>query len=341
MLTNNELDNMILHNQLNKEYPHRVNIQYGLDINKVKGINNFPVYNESKEFISHAKPNTDSFMFHSNDNKYNVGKATHQSIDNIEPYYYNKNSKSSKLCYGESNKGLMSRLYGLPPDRNIILENPTAQAMNFMGGQITEKKIMVHNWGKNEVDSFMNDPRVSSIVNGTPPITGEITNEHTEKENNEDKKYEIPKPRAKTNIIVEPAFPSDKPTTEDEFKTPLKTEEVKTPQPTAEQKDPKKYESVEKIEGILKSSFDNNPKGKSLEEQQKIIDILKKKGYTNLPHASIKINSTFANKVRKIIAGTDELTPNEKRIFKKLITLNKKGKVVKKLTEEMGFEKEG
>jgi hypothetical protein len=127
---------------LSKTFPNKVDIKFGLDANKIKGVNNFPIHYATDGFTSHAKQNVDSFMFHTpnSTNKYNVAKPTHTSVGEIRPYLFDKQSPSQPK---ESNVRMrqdeMSSLYGLPQDKTIVLENPTAQAM----GKITEEEFRV------------------------------------------------------------------------------------------------------------------------------------------------------------------------------------------------------
>lgn len=170
MLEYTELDNRITKTQLNKTFPNKVNIQYGLDANKIKGVSNFPIYDATDGFNSHAKSNLDSFMFHST-HKYDVAKPTHTSVGEIQPYLYDKKNPSHPRDTNvRIREGELSSLYGLPPDKTIVLENPTAQAMNLMGGKMTETKMRNHIWREHEkplLDTdFMSDPRMQKIIGG-------------------------------------------------------------------------------------------------------------------------------------------------------------------------------
>jgi hypothetical protein len=72
MLELSELDNEITKKQLSKTFHNKVDIKFGLDANKIKGVNNFPIHYATDGFTSHAKQNVDSFMFHTpnSTNKY-------------------------------------------------------------------------------------------------------------------------------------------------------------------------------------------------------------------------------------------------------------------------------
>lgn len=168
MLTDDELDNRVVKSQLSKTFPNKVNIQYGLDVNKVKGVNNFPIENATDGFTSNAKKNVDSYMFHTN-SKYDVKPSTHTSVGEIRPYYYDKQSPSHPKDTNTRYSGELTNIFGLPPDKTIVLENPTAQAMNLMGGQMTERKLRDHNWreevhGDVDYEDFLRDSRVLEFM---------------------------------------------------------------------------------------------------------------------------------------------------------------------------------
>lgn len=218
MLEDSIFTNRVTKEQLSKKFPNKVNIGFGLDANKIKGVDNFPIYNEAVEFNSNARSNIDTYMFTSRQRKYDVVVPKHtSSVGEIQPYYYNKHKDSLST---ESNiwmePGKMSSLYGLPPDKDIIIENPTAQAMNLMGGQMTEEKMMNH-IARKEVSStasgsssdFFNDPRLISIIEGSTPVVDDSvpmqeTSEPTEPERVQ--KTARPAARQEDEIIVEPAF---------------------------------------------------------------------------------------------------------------------------------------
>lgn len=54
MLGECEFDNMVVKSQLSKQFPNKVDIKFGLDANKVKWVNNFPIYNATDGFRSNT-----------------------------------------------------------------------------------------------------------------------------------------------------------------------------------------------------------------------------------------------------------------------------------------------
>ena len=218
MLSYAELDNNILKKQLTKKFPHKVNLGI-FDDGKIKGVDKFPVYDATKGFTSHAKPEMDPILFSKEPTtKYNVSKPSHTPVGKIQPNYFNENQSSLRPKRNKfaMKSGEMSHFFGIPCGRDIVLENPTAQAMNMMGGKMTEEKMKIHNWQKEqpleiEVDveaglgTFMNDTRMQDIINSTSPkkgitSTGPVT---------------LPKPQLNKGIVksgplktvhVEPAF---------------------------------------------------------------------------------------------------------------------------------------
>jgi hypothetical protein len=185
MLKLSELDNEMTKKQLSKTFPNKVDIKFGLDANKIKGVNNFPIYYETDGFTSHAKPNVDSFMFHTphNTNKCNVAKHTHTPVGEIRPYLFDKQSPSQpKETNVRMRQGEISSLYGLPADKTILLENPTAQAM----GKITEEEFSVKQWRANPDGGSggVLPTELENIVSGdsTEPQRAPPLTEHTESE---------------------------------------------------------------------------------------------------------------------------------------------------------------
>ena len=223
MLVDDELDNMITRSQLSKKFLNKVDIKFGLDANKTKGVDNFPIYNATNGFKSNARSNVDTFLFTSRQTKYDVPGQKHTPAGDIQPFLYNKQGVSRPT---ESNirmqLGVMSSLYGLPPDRDIILENPTAQAMSLMGGKMTEEKMRNHIYQETPGDSI-SDPRVTAFMDDSVPMQETTEPERVQKTSQPEpmqettvpakvKKTSRPTPRQEDDIIVEPAFAKGIPT---------------------------------------------------------------------------------------------------------------------------------
>ena len=80
MLADTELDNRVLKSQLSKKFPNKVNMGFGVDDNKIKGIDTFPIYDKTTHFRSNARDNVDEFMFTSRQKKYDVSGMKHNRI---------------------------------------------------------------------------------------------------------------------------------------------------------------------------------------------------------------------------------------------------------------------
>ena len=292
MLEDSIFTNRVTREQLSKKFPNKVNIGFGLDANKIKGVDNFPIYKEAVEFHSKAKSNIDTYMFTSRQREYDVVVPKHTlSTNEIRPHYFNNHMDS---IHTESNEwmrpGVMSSLYGLPPDKDIIIEIPTAQAMNMMGGQMTEEKMrnhIAHKEGSSTAsDDFLNDPRVKSIIEGTEssvPIqeSAESITENVKESSRSSKKTE-------EEIMVEPAFKETTSGSSDE-----EEEEIK---------DEKNYDSeISKIKNMLEN-FKANPDDKDTTQHKEISDILDELNFKR-PDGKIKVNSKFIEQVEEILAG--------------------------------------
>lgn len=140
-------------------------------------------------------------MFTFRQTKYDVPNGKHTLVGEIRPYLYNKQgvSKATETTI-RMQQGEMSSLYGMPPDRDIIIENSTAQAMNMMGSKMTETKMRNHNFQKEEGSiDFFSDPRVTAFMDNSVPMQETIEPERVHKTSR-------PTPRQEDDDIVEPAF---------------------------------------------------------------------------------------------------------------------------------------
>ena len=296
MLVDDELDNMITRSQLSKKFPNKVDIKFGLDANKVKGVDNFPIYNATDGFKSNARSNVDSFMFTSRQTKYDVPGPKHTSVGEIQPYLYNKQGVSRPTESSiRMQPGVMSSLYGLPPDRDIILENPTAQAMNLMGGKMTEEKLRNHIYQKTPGD-FFSDPRVTAFMDDSVPIQETSEPGRVQKTSQPEPMQETSEPervqkrssqRKEDEIVVEPAFKKTTSDSSDE------EEEVV---------DKKTYDSeISKIKSTLEK-LKANPNDKYTTQHKEISDKLNELNFKR-PDGKIKVNSKFVEQVEEILAG--------------------------------------
>jgi hypothetical protein len=164
-----KFDNEVLRRQLSKTTPNKLNIGFGLDVNKIKGVNNFPIYYETDGFKSNVRANVDSIMFTNNSNKYEVPKLKHTTIGIIRPDLFSDRMDSSHARHTNTRvaPGKISSFYGLPLDKTIVLENPTAQAQ----GKMTENKFKINQLRKSVRDGSL-PPEFDNIFNGSDSSSG-------------------------------------------------------------------------------------------------------------------------------------------------------------------------
>jgi hypothetical protein len=164
-----KFDNEVLRRQLSKTTPNKLNIGFGLDVNKIKGVNNFPIYYETDGFKSNARANVDSIMFTKIPNKYEVPKLKHTTVGIIRPDLFSDRMESSHARHTNTRvaPGKMSCFYGIPPDKTIVLENPTAQAQ----GKMTENEFKINQLRK-EVRTGDLPPEFDNIINGSGSSSG-------------------------------------------------------------------------------------------------------------------------------------------------------------------------
>jgi hypothetical protein len=170
MMELSRIDNDALHTNLEKTFPNKVNIGFGLDESKIKGVKDFPVYYESRGFVSHAKNNLDSVLFHvshPSTRRYDVKAPGHSRLPDFASNLYDKKKSSMSVHSDARVQSGLSKLYGLPAGRDIVLENPTAQAM----GKITAIEFRNEQWRK-EAASVVG----SGSGSGLPAELDEIIN---------------------------------------------------------------------------------------------------------------------------------------------------------------------
>lgn len=326
MLELSELDNEVTKRQLHKTFSNKVDIKFGLDANKIKGVNNFPIYYETDGFSSHAKKNVDSFMFHGafGTNKYDVKKSTHTSVGEIRPYLYDKQSPSQpKNSNVRMRQGEMSSLYGLPPDRNIVLESPAGQAM----GPTTERQFRDKQWRENpgeignstlpaELESIISGGDSSSLPPPPPPSaggSGSASATSTAEPEHEQVIEPVVKPKKADKPLVTPAFD----------KTPEKTVEGLST--------PGKMNKTKLIKD-MDSFFESKSKTGNItdEDKTKMNSLLKENGF-KIPNKAIKKVSAYMKAFESAV--TDKKTPNKTpKTPKTPQTLTTEEKAPKKIT---------
>lgn len=147
MLDDRELINHFVRKGMNKKIPH-LKLGHGLDFENIKGYKDFPLYEETNGFISHAKKNTDEYLMNNREMfkglKAQPVKHTPlpSGLDHINSNY--DNSKPWKTL---TDTKFMNRYLGIPLSWSagtIVLENPTAKSMG--ADKMTQDEFMVKTW---------------------------------------------------------------------------------------------------------------------------------------------------------------------------------------------------
>lgn len=182
MLSPDAFLNKIVSERLNRPHQHTVDIQHGLDPNKIKGIDNFPILNKTGGFASHTKAGADEMTFrpagHASSRLASMAiRPTHRTAapEHLGPYV-NENRKIGAAPHTNTRvpTRILSNLYGLPPDRTIVLENYAAEASGLADSKHPEADFVDHRLRENakiisnfeESAGFLDDPRVKSIITG-------------------------------------------------------------------------------------------------------------------------------------------------------------------------------
>lgn len=363
MLTNDEFENRIVRTRLNETFSHKVNLGFGVDDGKVKGVHNFPIYNKKTNVDFPTKTNIDSYMYEKSSkvgSKYNVKLATVKSAPHIQPYFYDENSHqaSAKDSNSRVPHGLMSSLYGLPPDKDIILENPEGQALHG----ITEKEFMLKNFRQeakdglpdglqriiDDDDTRKNTSSIDTLYNYSEEYEEEEEeDEYEDYEDEEEEKGKKQKPYSP--VIVKSAFDNTKetitssndyskiePSQVDAYFLTIDFESMNLPD----------FEQFIRLRGSFKKS------SKPLNEDVKNkINSLLKKFDKSIPGKGIKSDDNYLQKVKEILSEDNEIREEkekQKRMIKITKKLAKKVPLAKKpvfnleselFTEDMYFEK--
>ena len=92
MLSNDALDKQVIEKRLTAIKPNKMNIGYGMDINKIKGINKFPICNNPHGLgiKSHLKTDKTLFTNENVSNSYEIKQAKHKAVpmDSIRDLYH-------------------------------------------------------------------------------------------------------------------------------------------------------------------------------------------------------------------------------------------------------------
>ena len=161
--------NNVLTERLHRKYPHKVDIKYGLDAGKFNGVKKFPLGNFETHFTSNAKPNVDTYLFNSKhskhyDDRFDIAVSKKYAPPDAEPYMFDKPVKNP-LPQRKNIGSFVSKLYGMPKDKDVMIESTAGQTMNLEHGGLTETKFMLHNYRK----EFGGDGRFMDLITGGSP----------------------------------------------------------------------------------------------------------------------------------------------------------------------------
>ena len=152
MLVNDRLDKQVYSRAMAIVKPNDLGIKYGLDNNKIKGVNDFPIFSNNHGFHCQAHPSAEEFIYtKSVGNKYSVGKTVHYAPPVVKSLYdFNADGKEPHSSTPESHlRGIGNSLYGLP-DLTINIDNYGAKEAGVVG--MTEKEAIRKNWKENPSD---------------------------------------------------------------------------------------------------------------------------------------------------------------------------------------------
>lgn len=358
MLSDDEFEKMTAYNnrvtgtRLNQKYNHNVDIGFGLDVNRIKSVQNFPVLQKTDGLRTNAKASLDGIVYDKNfGNKYNVGVVKHTDVPEIKPtLYLHEYIPTPPKTNFRMSHNVMYDLYGIPPDRDIVLENTTALAMNTNG--MTEKEFMKKNFQKQsreavgtDVDDFMDIPGMQDIIDSEPHHKGTDIAEEKKQE-----KIEKKTQKSETSIVVyepinvEPAFtfePKSQPKTpsKDDKKEDYKLPVGRNPM------------EISKVINLLKNEIGNIDKKTPLKEGDRFeFDNKLFRLNIKLPSLSTKLSSTYLNTAIKNLINQTSPTKKDKTKLdessnqNQIITFKpKKSKKLKvdNMTDDMNFEKVG
>lgn len=179
MLSLAELDGKIALSRLDQR--HRgVDPGFGV-ICGVKGADHFPLYQRGSGIHSNAKAGIDALMFHPT-HEYDIKMARHGHgpVPNINPPYLSSNLDfgAPRDNTGNDAIGVMSRFYGLPTEKDIVIENFAAEATGLSKSKTPARDFMVSNLRANveaekqgfadrdAYSAFMKNPAVINLIAG-------------------------------------------------------------------------------------------------------------------------------------------------------------------------------
>ena len=141
MYTDIELENQLIKRGMNRNTPH-VKLGYGMDIDGIEGVENFPLqYATKNKMVSHAKMNFDEVVM-GNKQVFHTPQSTHTSVPaglNPTPFHF---GKAPSNVYSDSN--FMYRLFGIPGSKDMKIDN--IEALSTGIDKMSQQDYVVKKW---------------------------------------------------------------------------------------------------------------------------------------------------------------------------------------------------
>lgn len=151
MLVNDKLDKQVFQRAMSEIKPNGLGIHYGVDDNKIKGVNHFPVFSDYSGVHLLTNPSAEEFIYTKPvGNKYTVGIPSHHVPPSLHSLYdFDADKKVPPPGTRDSRlRGIGNSLYGLP-DLTINLKNYAAEEAGVVG--ITSTQMMRKNWQNDQL----------------------------------------------------------------------------------------------------------------------------------------------------------------------------------------------
>jgi hypothetical protein len=181
MLTDDDMDREVSKRMLHAVKPNHLGMGFGTDVNSVRGVNNFPIYNDPRGVQSRAEPTMEPLLFNKNPrgDKYTIAEPKHtpaptKAIHGLYSFSDDRSvSTQPKRRTGYYEPGCLQRVYGLP-SHDLRIENFAAEEAGVVG--ITDIQMRDKQWRKDAQadakvagvadDDIFADPRMEAIING-------------------------------------------------------------------------------------------------------------------------------------------------------------------------------
>ena len=314
-------ENKVVKTKLAENTNRGFNAPYGLAGNKIAdSISKVPIYNETNGSVLDAKVSVNPVNFHLSDKNFAERPTRRECVYRHAPNPYLFNGlKTDRYSIKKQKEPEIDSGFGLPKRKSIVLENPSAQAMNVRG-QMTEAHMSLGIWRDEMV---LGDTRLQAIITNGSGSSASATTPNTDdipaEENTEvpPPPIKIPAPRAKRAIIpvVSQAFPTSGEESKEETILEETKEESKE-EPASGKVD--KQGMAEEMNNVLKDT--DLTKSISDTDREKLDRILKTNGFEPVSKR-IKKAQSYITAFNDIIDGRQ--TPKKVNWKEKLDKLKK------------------